>query len=105
MPNRSSTGRQATYPKGDKHMAPSQSTLTFITESLPDFTVGVPQHVDLQASGGTPPYHFAITQGALPKGLSLSPKGRISGVARRVADTTVFIKLTDKVRASLTQAF
>lgn len=82
-----------------------QSTLTFITESLPDFHVGVPANFQIEASGGTPPYSFAITQGTLPKGLTLSTTGKISGTARRVADTTVFVKLKDKARASLTQAF
>lgn len=82
-----------------------QSTLTFITESLPDFHVGVPANFQIEASGGTPPYSFGITQGMLPTGLSLSKTGKISGLARRVADTTVFVKLTDKVRASVTQAF
>lgn len=82
-----------------------QSTLTFITETLPDFHAGVPANFQIEASGGTPPYSFAITQGTLPRGLSLDKKGKISGVARRVADTTVFVKLTDKMRASVTQAF
>lgn len=81
------------------------STLTFITESLPDFHVGVAAQVDLEVSGGTPPYHFEITQGTLPRGLTLGRRGRISGTARRPADTTVFIKVTDHVGASLTQAF
>jgi putative Ig domain-containing protein len=86
-------------------MAPTQSSLTFITESLPDFPVGVPKQVVLEVSGGTPPYRFEITQGTLPRALRLSIRGRISGVARREADTTVFIKVTDKAGASLTQAF
>jgi hypothetical protein len=82
-----------------------QSTLTFITESLPGFHVGVPANFQIEVSGGIPPYSFEITQGTLPKSLSLDKKGKISGVPRRVADTTVFVKLTDRVRASLTQAF
>jgi hypothetical protein len=82
-----------------------QSTLTFITESLPDFHVGVPANVQIEVSGGTPPYIFQITQGTLPKTLTLNKKGKISGTPRRVADTTVFVKVTDKVGASLTQAF
>ena len=82
-----------------------QSTLTFITESLPDFHVGVPANFQIEASGGTPPYSFQITQGTLPKSLSLNKKGKITGVPRRVADTTVFVKLTDKADSSLTQAF
>ena len=83
----------------------TQSTLTFITESLPGFHVGVPANFQIEASGGIPPYGFAITQGTLPKSLSLNKKGKISGLASRVADTTVFVKLTDKAGASLTQAF
>ena len=98
----SQTDHKLTTAKGDENMP---STLTFITESLPDFTVGVPKQVDLEVSGGTPPYRFEITQGTLPRGLKLSIRGRISGVARRVADTTVFIKVTDHAGASLTQAF
>ena len=82
-----------------------QSTLTFITESLPGLHVGVPANFQIEASGGTPPYSFVITQGTLPKNLSLSKKGKISGLAKKVADTTVFVKLKDKAGASLTQAF
>jgi Putative Ig domain len=82
-----------------------QSTLTFITESLPDFHRGVPANFQIEVSGGTPPYIFEVTQGTLPRALTLSKKGKITGVPRRVADTTVFVKVTDKVQASLTQAF
>lgn len=85
-------------------MAP-QSTLTFITENLPDFPVGVPANFQIQASGGKPLYSFKITQGKMPPSLTLSKTGKISGVPRRVADVTVFVKLTDSVNASLTQAF
>ena len=81
------------------------STLTFTTESIPDSTVGVIQKFKLQASGGTPPYWFKITQGRLPKALKLSKAGLITGVPKAEADTTVFIKLTDRVGATLTQAF
>ena len=87
-------------------MSQKQSTLTFITESLPAFIVGEFQQVDLQASGGVPPYYFEITQGEFPESLNLSEEGTISGtVAELVDDTTVFIKLTDDAGSSLTQAF
>ena len=86
-------------------MASNRSTLTFITESLPDFTVGISKQVDVDVSGGTGPYRFETTQGTLPKGLKLSEEGRLSGTARTEADTTVFIKVKDKVGAALTQAF
>ena len=86
-------------------MAQSQSTLTFITESIPDFTVGVRQHVNIEASGGTPPYRFEITDGKLPRGLRFYKIGRISGTAREEGSVTVFVELRDRERDSLTQAF
>jgi putative Ig domain-containing protein len=91
--------------KGAEDMTKKQSTLTFITESLPTFTVGESQQVDIEASGGKPPYSFEITEGELPEGLNCSQGGRISGIVTESAGTTVFIKVTDDVGSSLTQAF
>ena len=86
-------------------MTTPQSTLTFITESLPSFTVGQPHQVVLEVSGGTPPYYFEITQGDLPENLSLSDEGTISGTLTDTVGGTVFIKVTDDAGATLTQAF
>ena len=44
-------------------------------------TVGIGGSQQLTATGGTAPYTFAITGGALPPGLMLSPSGLISGTA------------------------
>lgn len=81
----------------------SSSRLTFITESLPDFTVDVPAQVDLQVSGGTPPYTFDITEGTLPRGLQLSQTGSISGKAARQADTKISVRVKDYTGATLTE--
>lgn len=81
------------------------STLTFVTESLPEFTQGVPANFQIQAVGGTPPYEFEITQGAMPAGLQLHLTGAITGTPTAVADTTVFVKLTDAANDNVTQAF
>lgn len=83
----------------------SQSTLTFITESLPDFTLNAPANFQIEAVGGQPPYAFVITQGSMPTGLSLSQAGLITGTPTQLADTTVFVKLTDAANAAVTQAF
>jgi hypothetical protein len=94
------------YHEGDKRMAESKFQLTFLTEGLPGFAVGIPQDFNIQASGGTPPYRFQITEGSLPASLKLSEDGRISGaVASQAPDTTVFVRVTDADGSHLTQAF
>ena len=58
----------------------SVPVLAIATTSLPDaseFSVYLQQ---LQATGGTAPYFWSITSGALPAGLSLSQSGTIQGI-------------------------
>lgn len=81
------------------------STLTFQTESLPEFHLGEAAHFDIQAVGGTPPYTFTIYSGAFPAGLHMNSKGKIRGTPTELADTTVFVTLTDANGCNLTQAF
>ncbi len=52
-------------------------SLSVVTTSLPDGTVGIPYSASLRASGGTPPYKwtFLPNSGPLPPGLTLSPTG------------------------------
>ncbi|WDI93765.1 putative Ig domain-containing protein [Xanthomonas campestris] len=47
--------------------------------SLPSATAGSAYSQNLSASGGTAPYSFAVTAGALPAGLTLSAAGVLSG--------------------------
>ncbi len=48
--------------------------------TLPDKTVGqVVTSLSVNAGGGTAPYSFAVTSGALPTGLTLGPTGAITG--------------------------
>ena len=86
----------------------SAGPLTIITESLPDFIVGQAKKISIQASGGTPPYAFQLTQGTLPAGLNFNAKGTLYGTGTQPTDTTIFIKVTDSARptkANLTQAY
>lgn len=66
--------------------------------------MGVFQEFALQASGGTPPYVFSITQGTLPQGLNLDNDGTIGGIAEESGTFTPFFKLTDSAGDNLTQA-
>src|SRR5256885_9096198 len=46
---------------------------------LPDGTVGSAYSATLNASGGSTPYSWSVSSGALPTGLSLSSAGTVSG--------------------------
>jgi beta-lactamase superfamily II metal-dependent hydrolase len=61
-----------------------------INGTLPDGVVGTPYSATLTASGGTAPYQFTISAGALPDGLTLSTAGVVSGTPS-VAGTFAFI--------------
>lgn len=84
---------------------PDCSTLTNVTEAIPEMTVG--EHVDFQLEmvGGTAPYSFAIIDGTLPGNLHLSSTGRLHGVAHEVADVTIFVQVTDAAGCQLTIAY
>ena len=76
-------------------VGPSQITTT----SLPDATVGQPYSVQLQALGGTPPYTINKCgpkgMGVLPRGLSLSRSGLISGTPKQTGTFIIVVKCLD----------
>ncbi|MCM3872854.1 MAG: putative Ig domain-containing protein, partial [Pyrinomonadaceae bacterium] len=57
----------------------SSCSIAFVTTSLPSATEGAIYGQQLEATGGTTPYSFTLTSGALPTGLSLSADGVIFG--------------------------
>ena len=66
------------------------------TSPLPDGAVGVPYSQTLSAGGGTPPYLWQITSGALPAGLTMSTGGVISGTpTTTVTNNRTIIQVTD----------
>lgn len=56
---------------------------------------GVPYNVQLSATGGTGPYTFAVTAGALPDGLTLSSAGLLSGTPTTSGTSVFTITATD----------
>ena len=83
----------------------TESQLTFITESLPEFEVGQEYTEWLQVSGGTPPYSFAVTQGTVPAGIEVTSMGTVNGVPLQAEDVTFEVTVTDSAGANETQAF
>lgn len=64
--------------------------------TLPDGEVGTPYNQIVSASGGTAPYTFSVSSGALPGGLTLnSASGAITGVPNTAGTFTFSITATD----------
>src|ERR1035441_6173123 len=78
--------------------------LGITTSSLPAGTVGVAYSQALVASGGSPPYSWAVASGVLPAGLSLAPGGTISGTPGTAGLSSFTVRVTDSASASATAA-
>ena len=65
------------------------------TDRLQDGFVGIAYDTTLAASDGTPPYAWAISEGTLPSGLSLSADGRLTGTPAAATNSTVTVAVTD----------
>jgi len=65
------------------------SALLITTTSLPNGQVRNPYSASLVATGGMPPYTWAVTSGSLPAGLTLNPvTGAITGTPTATANAT-----------------
>lgn len=64
-------------------------------ETLPGATAADAYAQALTANGGTAPYTFAITEGALPEGLVLAADGHITGTPTTAGDATFTVTATD----------
>lgn len=69
--------------------------ITLSPAVLPGGTIGVPYNQTITASGGTAPYTFSVSAGALPAGLSLSPAGVVSGTPTAAGTTVLTIQAVD----------
>jgi predicted outer membrane repeat protein len=72
----------ATTPRANSQpfsLTVSAPPITVSPSTLPGTVAGQLYSQQLTASGGTGPYTFAVTAGALPSGLSLSSSGTLSG--------------------------
>lgn len=71
------------------------TSLTLVPASLPDGVFGQAYNQSLMGTGGVPPYHFEISGGALPMGLSLSTFGQISGTPLALGPFSLSVTVTD----------
>jgi subtilisin family serine protease len=76
-------------------IAVDAAPLTITTTSLPDGRVGVFYSRSLQATGGVGAYTWTRTSGSLPRGLTLSASGVISGTPTKRGNSTFTVRVTD----------
>ncbi|HEV7241548.1 MAG TPA: ice-binding family protein [Thermoanaerobaculia bacterium] len=70
--------------------------ITLSPSTLPPGVLATPYSQSVTASGGTPPYTYAVSSGTLPAGLTLNPAtGLISGVPLQVGLFNFTIQATD----------
>lgn len=73
--------------------------------SLPALTVGVAVNQTLSGSGGSAPYVFTVTGGALPAGLSLSAGGVLTGTPTTPGSYSFTVTATDNLAAFNTATY
>jgi hypothetical protein len=72
------------------------ATLQIQTQSsLASGSIGSPYSQPLTATGGNGPYTWAVTEGALPRGLGINQIGTITGTPTQAGAFTVTIEVTD----------
>ena len=82
------------------------NSLTVNPASLPNGSQGIAYSQTVSASGGTGPYTFAVTSGALPTGLSLNAaSGAITGTPSGSGVSNFTIQATDTVGNIGTRAY
>jgi hypothetical protein len=71
-------------------------TVSVDPATLPNATVGQSYSQTLTGSGGTAPYRFTLSAGALPAGLSLSSAGSLSGTPSTAGTFSFTVTATDQ---------
>lgn len=87
------------------YYALAATPVSVATTSCPNGTTGTAYSKTLAASGGVPPYAWALASGTLPTGLSLSAGGVISGTPSATGTFTFTPQVTDSAAQVASRAF
>jgi hypothetical protein len=86
-------------------VAAATPALSISTSTLAAATVGSAYSASLQATGGTTPYSWSLSSGALPAGLSLNVStGVISGTPTTSGTSSFTVKVTDASNSTATKS-
>ena len=89
--------KSASADSGNLSIAVSGGPLQITTTTAATGTVGTVYGYALEATGGVPPYTWAVTSGSsLPDGLSLSTNGDLSGTPTKAGTFNPSITVTDE---------
>jgi hypothetical protein len=94
-----------TIAPGSSGSTASTSTLAISTTSVAGGTVGTSYAATLAASGGTSPYSWSVSAGALPPGLSLSSSGAIGGTPTTGGSYSFTAEVADSASHTAAQAY
>src|SRR5437867_9114828 len=72
--------------------------LTIVDETLPSLDPAVDVRIPLTARGGVPPYHWSVTAGNLPEGISLTPDGVLVGRPTTLGRFAYTVTVEDSAR-------
>lgn len=75
--------------------SPSPQALTVSAKELPKASLWEAYAFQLQAAGGSPPYHWRVISGSLPHGLSLRDPGELKGIPDEVGQFEFNVLVTD----------
>jgi Putative Ig domain len=76
-----------------------------VASALRGGTTGAAYSETITAQGGTAPYTFAVTSGALPTGTTMSSGGVISGTPSATGSFSFTVTVTDSLGYTGSQAF
>jgi Phosphoesterase family/Putative Ig domain/Abnormal spindle-like microcephaly-assoc'd, ASPM-SPD-2-Hydin/Immunoglobulin domain len=79
--------------------------LAIATTSVPNGTVGQAYGTQLNATGGTSPYTWSVSSGALPSGLTLSGAGVIGGSPTTAGSSTFAATVSDPSSQTTSSSF
>ncbi|MBI3668573.1 MAG: IPT/TIG domain-containing protein, partial [Acidobacteria bacterium] len=83
---------------------PGTQPVKITTTSLPGGQLGKAYGASLAATGGQQPYHWSLTSGSLPGGVSLSDSGQISGLPTAGGNFPVTVHVQDSSPQSSLQS-
>lgn len=98
-------GETATQPFTLDVSATPPTPLAFQTTSLPSTATTVAYNSTIVASGGTGGHVFAVVNGSLPPGLSMSDSGQITGTATQDGTFPFTVRATDSLGVAAYQGF